>query len=43
MQSNGTPIPIPMGFADFEPGQWEPVLEGSVLLEIPEDYEELLS
>lgn len=32
-----------MGLADFEAGQWERVLGGSVLLEIPEDYEQLLS
>lgn len=43
MQSNLTLIPIPMGLADFAPSQWERVLDGSVVLEIPEDYEQLFS
>lgn len=43
MQSNVTPIPIPMGLADFAPGQWERALDGSVVLEIAEDYEQLFS
>ena len=43
MQSNVTPIHVPMGLVDFEPGQWERVLGRSVVLEIPEDYEQVVA
>lgn len=43
MQSNATQIQIPMGLADFGPGQWQGALEGGVELEIPGDYEQLFS
>lgn len=43
MQSNVTPIHVPMGLADFAPGQWEHVLGRSVVLEIPEDYEQVVA
>lgn len=36
-------IQIPMGLADFEPGQWKVALDEGVHLEIPADYEQLLS
>lgn len=42
MQSKVT-IQIPIGLAHFEPGQWEKILDGSVELEIPSDYERLSS
>ena len=43
MQSNVTKIQIPMGLADFTPGQWSSALIGRVELEIPADYEQLFS
>nr|WP_315428417.1 hypothetical protein [uncultured Albidiferax sp.] len=43
MQSNVTKIQIPMGLADFAPGQWKGALDGGVELEIPPDYEHLFS
>lgn len=43
MQSNATQIQIPMGLADFAPGQWKGALDGGVELEIPADYEQLFS
>jgi len=43
MPSNVTPILVPMGLADFAPSQWERVLGGNVVLEIPEDYEQLFA
>lgn len=43
MQSNATQIQIPMGLADFAPGQWKRALDGGVELEIPADYEQLFS
>ena len=43
MQSDATQLRIPMGLADFAPGQWKSALEGRVDLEIPADYEQLSS
>ena len=43
MQSDATPLRIPMGLAVFAPGQWKGALEGGVELEVPADYEELSS
>lgn len=43
MQSNVTKIQVPMGLADFAPGQWQGALDGRVELEIPENYEHLFS
>lgn len=41
MQSDATQLLIPMGLADFAPGQWKSALDGRVDLEIPPDYEQL--
>lgn len=43
MHSNVTKIQIPMGLADIAQGLWKVALDGSVELEIPADYEQLLS
>lgn len=43
MQSHVTTLQIPVDLANFAPGQWERALAGSVVLEISEDYEQLLS
>ncbi len=43
MQNDATQLRIPMGLADFAPGQWKGALDGSVELEIPADYEQLSS
>jgi hypothetical protein len=43
MRSDATQLRIPMGLADFAPGQWKGALDGGVELEIPADYEQLSS
>lgn len=43
MRRDATQLRIPMGLADFAPGQWKGALDGGVDLEIPADYERLSS
>jgi hypothetical protein len=43
MQPNVTKIQIPMGLAEIAPNQWKDAQEGSVELDIPENYEQLFS
>lgn len=41
MQSDAVQLQVPMGLADFLPGQWKSALDAGVELEIPADYEQL--
>ena len=43
MRSSVARIQIPMGLADFAPGQWKVALDAGVDLEVPADYEQLFS